>query len=554
MSRSQSQRPVRLADLVIRAGRIYTMASDRAVGTSMAVRDGRIIAVSRDADGLDELITDGTQVVDDRELTLYPAFIDTHNHQLWAARDLEYVALEDALTIADVVAKLRKRAEITPKGEWVISSRCWHETHVEESRLPRATELDEASTRHPILVQRGGHVAVANSVALRMAGITADSPDPERGTVVRDADGVPTGVLIEGPAIEPVRRLLPPVTFEQDVAHLEHQCRIYNSCGIGIVRDPGLFRHEMLVYQNLWEQGRLTTRTRVLFFVRPTGDLSERLNEIDSFPVRSGFGDDRLQIWGLKLGIDGGVEGAALCEPYANNPDFRGHAFFEVDELTAIVEHAVSRGWRVGCHAVGDRAVIMLLDAYEKVVANHPALPRGTLVIEHAFLADTQQRARAVALGVAVTVQHPLLYSLGGNLLRYWGEDRTREVMPVSAWLEDGAMVAAGSDCNVSFFDPLLSMWGMVTRGTRVAGIQGPEYAVDQYTAVELYTAAGARLLNESDRIGTLQPGRYGDVVAFRTDLVTCSIDDLPEASPVFTLVGGEPVFDPQNMITPAKG
>jgi hypothetical protein len=537
--------PVRLADLVIRAGRIYAMTPDRAVHRSIAIRDGRIVAVSPDAGGLDALVTPGTRVVDDHGLTLYPAFNDTHNHQLWAARDLEYVALDQARSIPELVARLRERAATTPAGEWVISSRCWHETHLEEGRLPTAQELDRATDVHPIFVQRGGHVAVANTVALRTGGITRESPDPPRGTVVRDADGTPTGVLIEGPAIEPLRRLLPPVSFDQEVRFLERQCRLYNARGIGVVRDPGLFRHEMLVYQRLWEQGGLTTRSRVLFFVWPTGDLTERLAEIDSWPVRSGFGDDRLKIWGLKLGMDGGVEGAALCDPYANNPGFSGHAFWELDELTAVVEHAVSRGWKVGCHAVGDCAVITLLDAYERVVKNHPDLPPGTLVVEHAFLADAEQRARAVRLGVAVTVQHPLLYSLGGNLVRYWGEERTRQVMPVSAWLREGALVAAGSDCNVSFFDPLLSIWGMVTRGTRTVGVQGPEHAVDAYTALELYTAAGGRLLGESARIGTLLPGRHADVVAFPTDLVTCPVDDIPSASPAFTLVGGEPVYDP---------
>ena len=538
---------VRLADLVISAQKIYSMRPDRAVLRSIAIRDGRVVAVAPEPDGLDELVSAGTQVVDDPELVLYPAFIDTHNHQLWAARDLEYVPLEDARTIASLVAQLRARAAATPAGEWVISSRCWHETHLQEGRLPTAAELDLASVAHPIFVQRGGHVGVANTAALALAGISKDSPNPPRGTVVRDSEGVPTGTLIEG-AIEPVRRLLPPVTFGQDVAHLEQQCRLYNSRGIAVVRDPGLFRHEMLIYQLLRESGKLTTRTRALFWVMPAEEVTQQLAGIDSLGVRSGFGDDLLKIWGLKLGLDGGVEGAALCEPYANNPNFRGHAFFEVDELAQVVEHAVSRGWRVGCHAVGDCAVVTLLDAYERVVARHPNLPPGSLVVEHAFLANQEQRARAVRLGVAVTVQHPLLYSLGGNLVRYWGAERTREVMPVSAWLDDGALVAAGSDCNVSFFDPLLSIWGLVTRETRVAGVQGPEHAIDAYTAVELYTAAGGRLLGESDHIGTLQVGRHADIVGFRTDLTTCAVDAIPQQAPAFTLLGGEPVHDPDHL------
>ena len=213
------------------------------------------------------------------------------------------------------------------------------------------------------------------------------------------------------------------------------------------------------------------------------------------------------------------------------------------------MEHAVGRGWRVGCHAVGDCAVRRVLDAYEQVALRHPGLPPGTLVIEHAFLADAQTRARAVRLGVGITVQHPLLYSLGGNLVRYWGPDRASQVMPVRAWVDEGALIAAGSDCNVSFFDPLLSIWGLVTRGTRTAGVQGPQYRVDTYTAIRLYTAAGGQLLREDHSIGILAPGAFADVVGFRADLLDCPVDDLPSQQPVLTLVGGRPVHDPDGLL-----
>ncbi len=120
---------------------------------------------------------------------------------------------------------------------------------------------------------------------------------------------------------------------------------------------------------------------------------------------------------------------------------------------------------------------------------------------------------------VGITVQHPLLYSLGGNLVRYWGPERAGQVMPVRAWVDEGALIAAGSDCNVSFFDPLLSIWGLVTRGTRTAGVQGPQYRVDTYTAIRLYTAAGGRLLREGRSVGILAPGAFGDLVG---SAVTC--------------------------------
>jgi len=532
-------------------GRAYSMTPDRRVYRAVAIRDGRIAAVAQARDGLDGLAGPRTVVVDDPDLYLYPAFNDTHNHQLLASRDLDCVSLEQAESIAEVVQALRQRAVVTPPGEWVISSRCWHETNLREARLPTARELDEATADHPVFVARGGHVGVANSRALQLAGITARSADFAAGTIVREPDGTPTGVLIEPGALDPVRRLLPQLAEAEQTALLERQCRLYNSRGIGVVRDPGLVPEELGVYQRLLGQGRLTTRTRVMFWVMPQPSVQDTIAFIDELADARGSGDDQLGVWGLKMGMDGGVEGGFLGQPYASDPGFHGHAFWAPDDFERVVSHAIGQGWKVGCHAVGDAAVRRVLDAYEQVGRQQPGLAPGRLIIEHAFLADADARARAVRASVGITVQHPLLYSLAGNLVRHWGPERASQVMPVSAWLADGALIAAGSDCNVSFFDPLLSIWGLLTRGTRTAGIQGGQYRVDRYTAVDLYTAAGGRLMGEARQMGTLAPAAYADVVAFSTDLMQCPVDDLPSLSPVLTLAGGRPVHDPDGRAAP---
>ena len=152
---------------MFRVGRAYGMTADRSVYQAVAVKDGRVSAVGRSRDELDSFIGPGTAVIDDPELVLYPAFNDTHNHQLLAARDLDYVSLEQARSIDELMRALREAAARTPPGGWIISSRCWHETHLREGRLPTARELDAASADHPVFVQRGGHVGVANSAALR---------------------------------------------------------------------------------------------------------------------------------------------------------------------------------------------------------------------------------------------------------------------------------------------------------------------------------------------------------------------------------------------------
>lgn len=550
---STSYHAARLADLLIRAGAIYSMAHGGAVYQALALRDEWIVAVSPDPHGLDGLISADTHVLDVPELTILPAFEDTHNHLMLAAQNMGLVPVDQAHTLAEFIDLIRQRALQTPKGAWVQTSAAWHEVNLAEGRLPTAPELDEATRDHPVLVRRGGHVVVANSPALTLAGITRETPDPPGGTILRFPDGTPTGVLIEPPAYAPVIALVPAMTPEQMMEGLQLACREYNAYGIGAVRDPMVMRDQIAVYQALWEQGELTVRSRLM--LAPLADtLAERMAIIEGLGVHSGFGDDFLKLWGLKFILDGGAEGGALDEPYVNQPGYRGHLLWNPDDLFTLTNFAVRRGWKIGTHAIGDRAVRTLLDVYEQVIRENPGLKPGTLVIEHGFLADAGQRARAIRLGIAVTVQHPLLYTLGSVLLEGWGRERTRQIMPVRAWLQEGASLSAGSDHPVSSFNPLLSMWGMVTRGTLKAGIQGPEYAIDQYTAVQLYTAAGAQLNGESHRRGTLEPGKLADLVAFRSNPITCPIDDLPQLRPVFTMVGGRAVYDPEDLIGKAMG
>ncbi len=539
-----------LADLVIRAGAIYSMAEDRICFRALAIRDEWIVAASEEPHGLDGLISAETLVLDDPGLTLLPALEDTHNHFLLAAQNCLLVPVNLAHTLAEFVDLIRQQATKTPPGEWIRTSDAWHETNLQEGRLPTAPELDAATPDHPVLVRRGGHVVIANSLALQRAGITHDTPDPQGGTIVRFLDGTPNGVLIEGAAHEPITKLVPPPTVAQMVEGLKQACQLYHAHGIGTVRDPLVMHEQMPIYQTLWERGELTVRSRLMLAPSFGPKTPAEVNaKIDGLEVRSGFGDDQLKIWGLKFGLDGGAEGAALDEPYINNPTYRGHLLWSPEAFFEMTNFAVRRGWRIGTHVVGDRAVRTALDVYEQIFQENPGLQPGTLVLEHAFLVNAEQRARAIRLGVWITIQHPLLYTLGPVLLKGWGEERTRQVMPVRAWLEEGAMLSAGTDHPVSSYNPMLSIWGMVTRGTQQIGIQGPEYAIDRYTAVRLYTAAGAELNGESQRRGTLQPRRLADFVAYRTDPMTCPVDELPHLRPVLTMVGGRVVYDPEGMM-----
>ena len=216
---------------------------------------------------------------------------------------------------------------------------------------------------------------------------------------------------------------------------------------------------------------------------------------------------------------------------------------------TQVKLNAVGRGWRIGTHAAGDRAVRTLLDVYDGVVAMTGPLPPWTLVIEHALLTDAAQRERAVQGGFGITVQHALLWNMGSEMLANWGRERTRDVSPIDQWLVAGASLAAGTDMARPL-NPMTNVWGMVTRGTKSAGIQGPEHSIDLATALELYTLGTARLNGDVDRLGSITPGKLADLVAYPADPLTIDLDELPQLTPAFTIVGGQVVHDPDGRLS----
>jgi predicted amidohydrolase YtcJ len=539
----------RLVDLIIRAGIIYPMTVEKRSYAAIALKGDCIVALSEKRDGLDELIFKGTKIIDDPKLILLPALNDSHCHLTEASRNMMILQLDKAKSIDDIIRLIRERAITTAPGQWIVSANNWNEQDLLEKRFPLATELDQATAMHPVVLRRGGHLIICNSVALQLGGVTPDISDPPGGTIERRPDGSLSGLLMEGPAKILVERLVPLLSFEEKLKGISIATAAFASAGIGSVRDPMVSPDDVLVYQAAKDKGLLSVRVRILVSLFSM-KVAERIDMINKWYVRSGFGDDMLRIWGLKFLLDGGAEGGALEESYLDRPQYFGHLMWKTDELVEMFDAAVKRNWKIATHAVGDLAVRTLIDAYERIIQKNPNLPKNSLVIEHAFLVDLKQRSRAIRLSIPVTVQHSLLYTLGAEILQKWGAQRLREVMPVKAWLEEGATIAAGTDYPAGSWDPMECIWGMVTRQTKGAGIQGPEYAVDPYTAVRLYTSAGPELEDEGSRLGKLLPGQLADIVAFRTDPFKCHVDELRFIKPVFTLVGGRAVFDSEKFFT----
>jgi len=531
------------ADLIVDASTVHTMAADEPPVTTLAIRDGKIAATAG-PDGRRVLLAawrgPGTVMLDDPGLTVQPAFVDTHNHLMLAAQNILGVPVSQAADIPGLVRLIRERAAQTPAGQWIRTAADWHELRLAEHRLPTAAELDEATTEHPVLLQRGGHNGVLNSAGLRLAGIGHDTPNLEGGFIDRDAAGEPRG-WVQDAALELAQRALPPLPEEALIGGLERASASYAAHGLGAVRDAAVTPPQWRAYLRAQAEGHLSVRCHAMMITTPAmiaaaGSVDAYLDALEAQGIKPGAGEGLLRVWGLKFVLDGGVEAAAMTSTYADRPGYRGELMWEREALAAALAACARRGWPVGTHAMGDHAVAVLLDAIAGARAQVSDAPPRMFVVEHGGLI-AGHIAQAVRLGVHVTVQQALLDGLAPAFLQAWGPDRTAALFPWRGLLNASAWVSAGTDHPIGPLSPLRAISGMTTRATP-AGVLGPEHAISREEALRLYTAAGAQFL-AGEPAGTLVPGAPADLVTYRTDPFTCPEEELPALSPAATVIAG---------------
>lgn len=376
------------ADLILHNARIHTVDKAFSTARAVAIRGERIVAVGEEADVLKHAGPD-TQRIDLGGRTMVPGLIDNHLHMAFAALNRPAVKLLVARSVADVQRAIGERVAATPSGRWVVASSGWHESLLAEGRLPTRHELDRVSPDHPVFIPRGGHVVAVNSRALSLAGITKDTPNPKGGVIVRDpADGEATGVLLESAAYF-VRRVVPPPPDPAEHARLlKETMRELNGHGIVSVIDPGVDDRTVAIYAGLRDAGEMTIRTDLLYRALAKEQVQKGLAHT---ALRA---DDMLRFAGIKVPLDGGVEGARLYEPYrivpGEQPDekYRGVLLLPPggeDEYVEGLRLAAAANVPVQTHAVGDETIDVILRAYERVNAETPLKGRRWAIM-HVFL------------------------------------------------------------------------------------------------------------------------------------------------------------------------
>jgi predicted amidohydrolase YtcJ len=534
------------ADLVITNAKVWTVDKAHPTAQAVAVLGDRIVAVGSNAD-IEALRGPNTKVIDAGGKLLLPGFNDAHVHFVGGGLQLDAVQLNEVTGTKEVVRRIGEQAKKTPKGEW-IQGGAWDETKWSPPHLPTKELIDPVTPDNPTFLGRyDGHSALANSAALRLAGITSQTPDPPGGTIVRDAQGNPTGDLKDA-AKDLVIKVIPRLTHDQRLRAMRRALEYAASLGVTSVQhmndeESDSFA-DIRAYGELLQSGELTTRV----YVAPAISDEQKLAEIG---IRHAFGSSFLRIGALKGFADGslGSGTAYLFEPYSDEPSNSGLLRNQMQPLSQMRDwmmQADAAGLQICTHAIGDRAISMILDLYTDVVKAHNGMERR-LRIEHAQHMAEKDFARFAQLDVIASVQPYQAIDDGRWAEARIGHDRGSRTYAFRTFLNHGVHLAFGTDWDVAPLNPILTVYAAVTRATLDGKNPNgwfPEQKLTAAEAIEAYTMGSAYAEFQEQEKGSITPGKLADMVLLSDDILSIDPAKIRDAKVLKTIVGGKLVWD----------
>ena len=558
------------ADLIITGGKLVTVDPQFSVAQAMAIRAGRIMRVGNDAEVLK---TKGaaTRVLELAGKTVLPGLIDSHVHPGAAMTEFDH-PIPEMVSIADVLAYIRERAELLEDGEW-IEVRQVFITRLREQRYPTRQELDQAAPNNPVIFSTGPDASL-NTLALKLSGIGANFAVTDGGPGYAERDpqtGEPTGILRACTRYvkprKPARSKKPAAT--DHLTRLTELFRDYNAVGLTSVADRSADPENIARYQQLRDDERLTVRLFVSAHVPTVGELAniqKQIRTVAAHPLRArtedAGGAPRLRIIGIKTFLDGGMltGSAYMREPWGvsaiyniNDPEYRGLLLIPRDRLLPLVRTALENELQFTAHSVGDGAVELLLQVYDELHREMPERFRSARpCITHCNFMSANAVAELARLGAVADIQPIWLHLDGRTLTTHFGEERLRYFQPLKTLFASGAMVGGGSDHMqkigplraVNPYHPFLGMWIAMSR--RARGQDAPVHAEEALTreqAIRFYTSNNAHLLLEEKTLGSLETGKAADFIVLDRDILTCDLDEIPKINVVRTFVAGREVF-----------
>ena len=535
------------ADLIVSNASIWTGDAQHPQAQALAVLDGRIVAVGADQDVM-AWRGASTRVVQAAGRRLVPGFNDAHVHLVLGGSTLDSLQLHDVTGAAEFARRIGERAAHTPKGEWVLGGN-WDETRWQQPALPTRQLIDSVAADVPVSLGRyDAHMIVVNSLALKLAGISAATPDPPGGVIVRDAQGEPTGALKDA-AAKLVERVIPPPSHQQRRAIIEHALRHAASVGVTSLQDMSLRDlatdyANLAVYSELREEGRLTARIYAVPWLAGVEDLAK-------LGIRHGFGDEYLRVGALKSFADGsaGSRTAYFFEPYSDNPASRGLIGEDLQPLSLVrarMQRADAAGLQLCTHAIGDAAISTVLDLYADVAAANGTRDRRWR-IEHSQHLGAGDFERYARLGVIASVQPYHAIDDGRWIEARIGHDRATRTYAFRTMLEHGIHLAFGTDWPVAPLDPMQTLYAATTRATLDGLNPGGWFSGQKLTIAEAlaaYTQGSAYAEFQDAAKGTLRPGAFADFVLLSADVLAIPPEQLREVKVLKTWVGGRLVYD----------
>jgi predicted amidohydrolase YtcJ len=550
-------------DLILHNGKIVTVDKDFSIRQALAVKGERIVAVGSD-DEVRKLAGPKTAVVDLHGKMVLPGLIDSHVHANGAAMtDFDHT-LPDFQTIGDVLNYIRERAKVVPEGQWITLRQVFI-TRLKEQRYPTKAELDEAAPKHPVLYSTGPDASI-NSMALKLSKIDKDFKvaDGGAGYVEKDPkSGEPTGILRNCTRYVKVSGSSGRQATEADrLARLRDLFRDYNSVGLTGVVDRNAGGGDLDRYKRLLDGGQLTVRVRASHGVDVGGavdQVQKNIAKVAEHPLTKD--NPMLRIIGVKTFLDGGMltGSAYMREPWGvskiysiDDPNYRGLLFISKEKLQTAVQACVDRKLQFTAHTVGDGAVHTLLNVYEEVNRKTPI--RDTRpCITHSNFMSKEAVERQAKLGVVVDIQPAWLWLDTHTLVAQFGYDRLRYFQPLKSIFKAGGIAGGGSDHmqkidsmrSVNPYNPFLGMYVAITRKSK----HHPQplhldEALTREQAILFYTINNAYLMFLENDIGSLEKGKYADMIVLDRDLLTCDIEQIRSAQVLATYLGGKRVFE----------
>lgn len=531
------------ATLIIHNARVYTVDDAQPTAEAVAVRDDRVVLVGSSADALD-LRGPQTRVVDAQGATLVPGLQDSHGHFVSLGSSLQTLQLRGTTSYEQIVEMVRERAASARPGEWILG-RSWDQNDWPVTDWPTHHLLSAAAPENPVYLTRvDGHAALVNKAALDAAGITRATPDPPGGRIIRDSNGEPIGVLIDA-AQRLVSAKIPEISEQQLEDQILRADAEMRRLGLTMVHDAGTTPRVVEAYKRLIDAGQLKTRLYVML----RGPMSMLEPEFAKGPLIN-YGDHRLTVRAIKIGADGalGSRGAALLEPYSDEPGTSGLLTTPPEEIYRQTLAASRAGFQTCIHAIGDRANRIVMDTFEKVQAEVPGARELRMRNEHAQILDAAEIPRFAQLNVVASMQATHATSDMPWVPARIGPERTKEGAYVwQRLMRTGVVLANGSDFPVEEANPMLGFYASITRqapdGTPPGGWM-PEERMTREQALKSFTWNAAYAAHAERDLGSIEVGKLADMVLLDRDIMTVEPREILNAQPLMTIVGGEVVYE----------